>query len=330
MFDRTDLTPLFNHCLDVKRVETGLLPVRFSDEMLEHYARMGDAARSRSLDSAGITMDFAVEAWTRVELAFTARCFSRPVCAFDIYEDGVLAAHERFADECPGGTLCHTVGSARGAEGRVRVSICFPFSASITVTGFEAPGWEPVPGDDASERALLLGDSITQGMTVEHPSRSYAMALSRQMGWDWLNQGVGGCIFDAASLADVSRVGPDRILVAYGTNDFTSVLKGERELDVLERGVEAYFDSLAGLAGRVPVHVLTPIWRVADMDERGARDLFARVRATIARDAGAHGFNVVDGFTVSGRCDELFADGLHPNDLGGAIIAENIERHLAG
>lgn len=318
-----DLGWIFRHCFDVKRVDGGYLPVRMSDEMLDVYSRESETSRVRAWDTSGITMEFEVDGGTELSFSYAADSYCRRHCVFDFYEDGVFAASVREPDESHHGRVAHVVGGT----GSVRVCVYLPYSARVVISDIEVPGIRPSTTPRA-RRALYLGDSITQGMEVFHPSLDFPVLLGKRLGWDWVNQGVGGAVFDQAHLGDVRTFGADEILVAYGTNDFTAIVERRDAIDAFSARVDAYMDRLAAEAGDAVVHVLTPLYRMQNQGTKIDRGLFECVRGKIYAAAQQAGFDAIDGNAVSPHVGGLYIDGLHPNDAGAQLIADGIARQI--
>lgn len=318
-----DLGWIFRHCYDVKRAEGGYLPVRFSDELLEMYSKESEQSRIRAWNTSGITMEFEVDGGTEFAFSYKAGSYCRRHCVFDVYENGVFAASIREPDESHHGRVNHIVGGS----GPVRVCVYLPYSARVVLYDIDIPGIRASVTPKAV-RALYLGDSITQGMEVFHPSLDFPVVLGKRLGWDWVNQGVGGYVFDPDALYDVRSFGADHIMVSYGTNDFTHVVEHKETLGTVCDRIDSYMERLAQDAADARVHVLTPFWRTQDQETQHDRDLLNRIRSKIAASATACGFDVIDGLAVSPHVKGLYIDGLHPNDAGAQFIASQIARHI--
>lgn len=316
-----DLGWIFRHCFDVKRSDGGYLPVRMSDEMLDVYSREGVSSRIRAWDTSGVTMEFEVDGGTEFSFSYTADSYCRRHCVFDFYENGVFATSVREPDESHHGRVDHVVGG----KGPVRVCVYLPYSARVVISDIDIPGIRPSTTPKA-RRALYLGDSITQGMEVFHPSLDFPVLLGKRLGWDWVNQGVGGAVFDQDHLGDVRTFGADEILVAYGTNDFTAIVDRKVSFTDVCARIDSYMERLADEAGAANVHVLTPLWRMQNQSTRDDRDVLDCVREKIRTAAVAQGFEVIDGLAVSAHVDGLYIDGLHPNDAGALFVANEIAR----
>ncbi|NEG95658.1 hypothetical protein GFD17_02590 [Bifidobacterium sp. SMB2] len=323
-----NIEDVFHNCVGVKTEPDGLRPVRFPDRLLDLYRERGEMTDIRANSTAGITMDFVTSADT-VRFDYATGRFCRPFVTFDVYENDVFMATIREPDESP----CGTVAYAKRNPGAARLTFVLPYTTDVRIShcDFGADARPVNAADDGRPLMLFLGDSITQGMTSLRPSQGYAYLLARTLGFRPLNWGVGSYVFDARTLDDVAGVGADSIVVAYGTNDYTKIREGEMTLERFEATVAQYMTTLRLVVGEgTPVRVVTPLWRSAGCSTDEDRALLDRVRATIANQAMRRRFDVVDGLALVGHDDAFLADGLHPNDLGANMMANNIVRAMLG
>lgn len=312
---------LFHNCLAVKEQDGEFFPVRFSDSLLSFYDSLGESASIRAHCCAGITMDFFTSA-DEISFRYRAKSFCRPMMVFDFFEDGSFLTSIREPDNSPEGILTYR----KTKPGRIRITIHLPYCAHLTFSDFYIPDFEPTQGSKA--KILFLGDSITQGMTALHPCQTYTSLLTAFFHAEAINQGVGGYVYDKHSLKDIPFLHPDRVFVAYGTNDY-SRLKDEKYLTkpVFSRNVHEYMESLHALCGKIPVTVITPLWRSDCMDAKYS-PLFGYVSSVITETAQKEGFTVIQGLSLVGHMEAFFVDGLHPNDHGAALMANGIKRQL--
>lgn len=124
---------------------------------------------------------------------------------------------------------------------------------------------------------LCYGDSITQGYDALHPSLGYAAVLARSLGLDLLNQAISGYVFDPATIDAAHVPAPRRIIVAYGTNDWTN--KGS--LAEVRGDMDRYLDALVGAFPGCPIDLILPIWR-GDCGEMTAVGSFPEVLEELA------------------------------------------------
>ena len=206
---------------------------------------------------------------------------------------------------------------------RVRVTIVYPAR--------NAPGViEYVELDDGAEltpytysgKILFLGDSITQGFYASHDSLSYAYRVARFFDAEMLNQGVGGTVFNEAFLDDFD-FDPDRVIIGYGTNDFSIC----SSMNVFKYNLDAYMEKIRLRYGDKRVYIITPVWKgTIGIQPMGT---FEDCRNAIEEMGKSKGFTVIDGFKLVPHSSEYFSDAvLHPNDLGFGIYAENLIKEI--
>ena len=150
-------------------------------------------------------------------------------------------------------------------------------------------------------------------MTVLHPSQSYPLLLSSLFQAAWINQGVGGFVYDKNTLLDIPFLLPDHIFVAYGTNDYTRLKNGRISKEAFQIHVKEYMECLHHISKQIPVTILTPLWR-ADCPLPQDDPLFSYVTKEIEETGREEGFSILPGLSLVGHDNDFYADGLHPND----------------
>ena len=214
------------------------------------------------------------------------------------------------------------LGFENPAHAPAEVTVYLPCLASVAVGNLATNGsLEEAP---ARGYLLALGDSITQGFVVGHPSKSWPARVARALGVDLVNQAISGHHFDVRTLRGMRVLRehpPVAIVVAYGTNDWAHT---DRERDLVEN-MTKYLSRLADRFHDTPVYVVSPIWR-ADEDEPRPHGLtLERWRAMIAEECTRLGLRYVDGANLVPADTALFADGrLHPDADGAAHLAEGV------
>ncbi len=197
-------------------------------------------------------------------------------------------------------------------EGKKSVVIYLPADATVLIKNFEVNA--AVKRQEKNEKVLWLGDSITQGYGPLRSAMTYVSVANRLLGYDVINQGIGGYVYDKRSLMKMEGYQPDKIIVALGTNQFSSENMND---------VEEYYEDLMSIYGNeIPVLCISPIWR-CDLTEEMPQ--FIRFCEKIKRIAGSYkNVTVADGFRLIPHLSEYYLDGLHPNCLG----TENYGRNL--
>ena len=197
-------------------------------------------------------------------------------------------------------------------EGTHDVVIYLAADATVVIKDFAIDASFGVPVK--STKVLWLGDSITQGYGPLRSSETYVSIANRQLGYDILNQGIGGYIYDKRSLMKMPGYTPDKIIVALGTNQYgTETMKD----------IEEYYETLIGLYGTaIPVLCITPIWRGDNID---ALPVFYRFCANVKKIAESYpNIKVIDGLDLVPHLEEYYLDNLHPNILGTETYAKNL------
>ncbi|NMA09244.1 MAG: SGNH/GDSL hydrolase family protein [Clostridiales bacterium] len=300
---------LFHNTARVVHTEEGYQALRFSDAQLAHYAQMSDGARIRSMCTASVKLDFCTTA-DEITLDFLVRDFSRPYVGIDVYEDGRLTRHQEYADRCESGTLRY-ICMGRGCK---RVELYLSCLNNMIITGYDFGDAEPVEPYPGS--LLILGDSITQGMTVKCPSLCWASLLGRKWNMETYNMGVGGAKYDAAHL-DGMDLSPTRILVAYGIND----LSGVTGTDGILQNADVFLKKLRAMYPGVPTTVMTPIWNARLINDAVFAELFTEYCGALTKLAQGYGCTVADGLTLLPHDSRHLFDGAHPNEEGSALMA---------
>lgn len=202
----------------------------------------------------------------------------------------------------------------------------------------------------------FLGDSITEGCCATHPERGFVEVMKRKYGVAAArNYGIGGTriarqrIPSAEAKFDrdfCSRVGEmdadaDIVVVFGGTNDHGhgDAPMGsfdDRTPDTFRGACHVLYASLLEKFPRAQIVILTPLHRVEENDPKGSDGWILQDYVnSIMTIAGRYGLPVLDLFETSAIkahipeiAEKLTTDGLHPNDEGHAILAEEIGEYL--
>ena len=165
---------------------------------------------------------------------------------------------------------------------------------------------------------LCYGDSITNGYGSLKSSITYINVLSRELGIDVVNQGIGGYWFDENYVCSIGNVKPDKILVSLGTNQLWSTDKYER--------INNFFKVLEEVYPKIPTLVITPIWRG---DREGTDDLILDMKNYLINKCLEYpNIKCIDGFKLVPHIEHYFLDKLHPNSLGMEIYGRNLANEI--
>ena len=317
----TDLTPFVRGAARLESFGEGLwAPMRFSPEQMRRAEKGGHGGNAAS--TSGVVLALRTDG---DEVSFDCRTtFPRGggASAFGV-SDGI--------DVVVGTTLVATLPVEDGrvvarfenpSHDLVDLSVYLPCVRGLAVGPLRVNGRvEPV-----GRRALLLalGDSISQGWIVGHPSCAWPVRLARELGLDLVNQSIAGGLFDEGPLEGIADVveGPALITVAYGTNDWAHAPSAS----LIEQAARRYLDRLATIYPDVPTYVVGPVWR-ADAGEAMPSGVdIAWVESLLGRLCEARAsLHFVNGLDLVPHDARLFADGrLHPSAEGAAAIARGV------
>lgn len=236
---------------------------------------------------------------------------------FDLYVDG----HYRDAVRIGNGEIRFCL--ANPEHHRVHVRIWLPLYKPLSLRSVTVDGQIWLHQAERP-RMLAFGDSITQGFVAGKPSFSYVTQLADLLEVDAINQGIGNITHDHRILDDWENLAkPDLITVAYGTNDWHS----EDDLETIKAYIEAFYGRLQAVFPRVPIYVMTPIWR-DDLNEVKTCGTFQDLVRVICETAGfLSQVRLIDGLDISPHNPSCYSDGwLHPNITGFSYMAPRLYR----
>jgi lysophospholipase L1-like esterase len=186
--------------------------------------------------------------------------------------------------------------------------------------------------------AVFIGDSFTKGAGATKRANSFAARVGAHEHWRVVNLGRGGTGYVTAStqgllscgiaycgaygerVDDAMAARPAVVIVSGGINDVN------QPLPVFRSGVDQLFADLkAHLPKRTFIAVTTPQWPEAVPPE--AFDLEVQAVRASAKQHRVHYLDI--GEPLATGMDLKAADGVHPNDVGHAVIARAIEKGLA-
>ena len=258
-------------------------------------------------DSETLTFDYEID---RLNMVLADYMF------FDIWEDDIMTFH---IGEYSVEKMLSTA-KIKLSKGEKRVRIFLPNIFKMNLSALTLDDGASFRPSKAKGRALILGDSITQGFDAHCPSMSYPNAIARNFDLDLVNQSIGGEVFLPDSLGSEPIFDADFITVAYGTNDWWS---GSPDYGIARE----YFRRLTRLYPSAKKFYISPIWLAADKEPEGKVSFYDAIAGfeTCAREEG---FTVIEGLKIMPHVTEMFSDGEHPNDLGFTEYAKNLTEKL--
>ena len=292
--------------LTIKEGEDGYICFdRFTSSQIEYFEKFSDFIYQRSLSNCSTFFEFKTTAESMsFDYSFSHVCTKD---CFDVTENGLQTGFYQMEDLGDNGNLKITF-----TKGEKAVRIYFPIESRVAVKNVVIDG-EYSPVKEKREKVLWLGDSISQGYGTFRPSHVYSNVVSKELGFDTLNQSISGYIYDAPCLEKLSFV-PDKIIVALGTNHYAAA--------DFEKRIKDYYEKLRSLYPDTPILSITPIWRGNVI--LGKEKEFATAGEKIRKYAEEKGVTVVDGFNLVPHMEVYYKDLLHPNAFGSEIYAKNL------
>lgn len=209
--------------------------------------------------------------------------------------------------------------------GEHRVTLLFPHhsQALIGVKSVELSDGASLRPYTYSCKILLFVDSITHGTGAATSYFSYAWRLARALDADVRNLAVGGTFFAPMPFPEKPDFEPDIIIIAYGTNDW-GFFSGPDRLELRSR---EFLDKICTWYPNAKIFGISPLWREACKETRsvGTFDVCCQL---VKQAHLNHGITVVDGYDMIPAQGRFFTDGLHPNDTGHGLYAENLLQFL--
>lgn len=281
---------------------------RLTDRQLERLFSFG--ITYPAIVSSSVTVEFFTDA---DELSFECRFpeISAEPDTVDVYVDdmpvAVFCAHELPKDG--------SVVSVRLPEGEKHVVIYMPSDAVAEIRNLRVSG--AVERAARGDKVLFIGDSITQGYGPYMTGAMYVNCLTRMLGYETLNQGVGGYWYDEKSVMPLDGFVPDKIIVAMGTNQHNS--------DDREERIRAFYAALAEVYPKTPKLAVTPLWRNDDGCNLSNLKETSRI---IVGECARYGIPVADGFALVPNEERFFKDSLHPNATGALVYALRLKAEI--
>lgn len=282
---------------------------QYSEEQTEYFKRVSEFWYERCNASTSKTLEFSTDA-EKISLEYKMIWIGSED-SFEMAVDGQICEIKYLKDIAREGRLEFELPA-----GNKNVIIYLPADSTAVIRNFEAD--KPVAPLPKGPKVLWLGDSITQGYGPLRTGCIYVSVANRLLGYDILNQGIGGYVYDKNSLMKMEGYMPDKIIVALGTNQFGC----ETMTDI-----EQYYERLLEIYGdEMPILCVTPLWRD---DVPNSFDTLSRFCENVKKIAGQYkNIKIVDGFKLVPHLPEYFLDKLHPNCLGAEIYGRNLVREI--
>jgi lysophospholipase L1-like esterase len=188
------------------------------------------------------------------------------------------------------------------------------------------------------QTVAFMGDSYSAGAGSSGYNASFTTLLSAYEGWRSTNFAYGGTGYVTSAerngakacaatycpsypqvIAKVKAINPTIVVVSGGRNDL-----GKPEAQ-LEKGVPTFYKALRAALPHARIYATSPLY-----DTRSAPAQLSEIANLVRSSVTSCGGVYLDiGQPLHGRTDRISGDGVHPNDLGHAAIAQAIEVALS-
>lgn len=191
----------------------------------------------------------------------------------------------------------------------------------------------------AQKKVACIGDSVTKGYGLRK-GQSYPEQLQQLLGNAFT---VGNFGFNGATLlakghkpyvktqefTDALAFQPDILVVSLGLNDTDPRNWPNYKADFL-KDYSQLIAEFRAVNPAVEVYIcrLSPIFSGHSRFLSGTRDWFAQIQAIIPQIAANNNATLIDNFTPLTARIDLFADFLHPDEAGAAIIAKQVHQAI--
>lgn len=176
-------------------------------------------------------------------------------------------------------------------------------------------------------RVVCYGTSITQGGCASRPGMSYTNALSRRMGYEFLNFGFSG---NGRGQPEVAKLLSSIDNVSMFILDY----EANATLPMLQATLDDFINIIRTRYKTTPILVLSKIRMSIETHlekNKKAEDKSRNFQRQVVKKHQETDANIYfyDGHKLLGKyTTEATVDGCHPTDLGFMMITDNLEKYL--
>lgn len=192
-------------------------------------------------------------------------------------------------------------------------------------------------------RVAAVGNSVTYGYGLENAKEaSYPALLQKMLGESFTVQNFGHSgatllkkghnpYYKTKAFSDAIAFKPDIAVIHLGLND-TDPRNWPNYKDDFEPDYAWLIDTFKQSNPHIKIFIcrLTPIFSGHPRFKSGTRDWFWQIQELIPGIATSNEVSLIDLHTPLYHRPDLFADNLHPDKEGTAIIAKTVYQHVSG
>ncbi|HST25597.1 MAG TPA: GDSL-type esterase/lipase family protein [Gaiellaceae bacterium] len=316
--------------------DPGFRYTEYARATVTHTAAVFDrpgVPNGNGIASPGTRVNFRTDA-TRISIVvtYTFACNATGCGHFAVERDGRLLP-QIFGSDTIAGTATYLIATQPVAAMR-SYSVIWPYGTQMVFDGLLLDGGQhrlvsPAPTRPA-RRWVAYGDSITQGYYATNTTHTYPHQVAERKNWSVVNMGFGGEPTVPTDGTAVGLLNGGIVTVAIGTNDWGQ----NKAMDTFVSDYNGLLDAIRSLQPNVPLYCVTPIWTSVEgfpnsqgLTLQNYRQAITNiVQARMTTDPNLH---LVDGLTLVPHLLKYFQDGVHPNDAGFALYAQNLAAKLS-
>jgi len=193
--------------------------------------------------------------------------------------------------------------------------------------------------DGGALKIVCVGDSITNGDKIERGKENYPKALERLLAGKAtvLNAGSNGAgvikaddisYWTTKAFTAATNAAPQVVVIMLGSNDSRVVNWSAHKADY-SRDLGELVTTFAKLPSKPAVWLCLPPPMYSKRYNVQPQVLEKEIIPQIRQVAKANNCGVIDVFAALNNHPELFADGVHPNTDGAALIAKTVSDAIA-
>lgn len=298
--------------VNVEEKQDGLHFYKCTQKQIDAWMKLSEALGQRASGTTGVRLDFHTDSpW----LTFNASAGDK----FEVLINDQVAARISFNEMRKSGI---TPKIDLGA-GEKRVTLAFPsHDDGGVLTAVELADGSFIRPHVFKEKILFIGDSITQGWNSYFDTNSYAWQVTRHFDAESIINGIGGAYYHETTF-DRPDFEPDKVIVAYGTNDFGHFHTQEE----LRKQMDAFLSLVIENYPKAKIYCIAPIFRF-DLAKQRKMGNWEECRALIREEITKKGLPIIEGYEMVPHLEYFFADAVHPNDIGFAEYAKNLIKAL--
>ncbi len=304
---------------------------RFTEKEEAIYS-YDEGKRLRAISTPGIRLWFKTDA-TELNLGILVREKARPYFSVEVFSnEEFIGEIKKHPDNLPNGKYpgeefpigAYEKSFALG-DGEKLIKIILPGTVKTELSYLELSGESYAEPFKFKKKALVYGDSITQGFDALNPSRVFSVRLCDYLDADGINKAVGGAVYNPELPKSETFSDIDYVFGAYGINDW--IMGTDKE--TYTANCRGFWESICKKYQSAKKYLITPIWAKLWEEEKTMGNLSDMHRITEEAVSGLPGIQIINGLELVSHNKDLFGDeNIHPNSLGFDEYFKNLKTKL--